>query len=70
MDRVMVLYHPFPKRGSNGRHCNGFAPKKHCGTMTFSCDFDGGNMFPCQTLKSAFSALHFPEGILLSRKND
>jgi len=70
MDRVMVLSNPFQKRGSNGRHCNVFAPKKHCGTTTFFCDFEGGNMFPCQTPKMALSALHFPKGVPSSRKND
>ena len=55
----MVRYYPLQKRGSIRRHCNVFEPKKHCGTTTFSCNFDGGNMIPCQTPKSALRALHF-----------
>ena len=59
MEGVMFGYYPLQKRGSILLHCNVFAPKKYCGTTTFFCDFDGGNMFPCQTPKTALSALHF-----------
>ena len=39
-DVVMILYHPLQKRVSILLHCNDFAPKKHCGTTTFFCDFE------------------------------
>ena len=66
----MLGYYPLQKRGSILLHCNIFAPKKYCGTTTFFCGSDRGNMFPCQTSKTALSALHFLYGIPSSRKND